>query len=468
LAEKRWSSVELVEAALNEAEKSSEGAKAFVGLFAERARSQAVESDARRAQGEPKSDFDGVPFAVKDNMCVAGERLSCASAILRNYRAPYSAGAIRRLEDAGMIPTGRTNMDEFAMGSSTENSVYGPTRNPWNREMIPGGSSGGSAAAVAEGSAIVALGSDTGGSIRQPAAMCGVVGLKPTYGRVSRYGLVAMASSFDQIGPLAKTTADAAALLGLIEGHDPNDSTSVPLREESRLSEAIGAEIKGLRIGLPAECFGEGLDGQVEETVRSAVEKLVQLGAEVREISLPRMTTAALAAYYVIMPSEVSANLSRIDGVRYGAREDGESLSEVYGKSRGRGFGAEVRRRVMIGTYALSSGYYDDYYVKALKVRRLIARDYERAFKDVDVIVTPTSPTTAWRIGERVDDPLANYMADIYTVGVNVAGLPGINVPCGLADGLPVGLQIIGRHFEEKVILRAANALEGEVGRLKK
>jgi aspartyl-tRNA(Asn)/glutamyl-tRNA(Gln) amidotransferase subunit A len=333
-------------------------------------------------------------------------------------------------------------------------------------ERIPGGSSGGSAAAVAEGSAIAALGSDTGGSIRQPAAMCGIVGLKPTYGRVSRAGLVAMASSLDQIGPLTKTVEDAAEMLRLIEGLDANDSTSVALKPEWALPKTLGQDMKGLKVGLPKECFGQGLDPEVERSFRAAVDKLKELGAEIREVSLPRLS-ASLAAYYVIMPSEVSANLARIDGIRYGNRQAADGLEDVYRKSRGQGFGPEVRRRIMVGTYALSSGYYDAYYLQALKVRRLVADDYKRALDGVDLLVTPTSPYTAWKLGEKSDDQIAMYMADIYTVGVNVAGLPGISVPCGLAQGLPVGLQMIGRHFDEKTVLNAANAYEKAAGRLK-
>jgi aspartyl-tRNA(Asn)/glutamyl-tRNA(Gln) amidotransferase subunit A len=463
LAAKEWSAAELAEAALAAAEAEHGTVHGFVQTFPESAREQAAAADARRAAGGARSEFDGVPLALKDNLCVAGRPLSCGSAILRDYVAPYDSTAAARLLAAGAVLTGRTNMDEFAMGSSTESSVHGVTRNPWDLTRIPGGSSGGSAAAVASGAAIAALGSDTGGSIRQPAAMCGVVGLKPTYGRVSRHGLAAMASSFDQVGPIAKTVADAAALLRLIEGADGKDATAAALKPEWALPAMLAGDLKGVRLGVPKECFGDGLEAGVAERVKAALARFEDLGASIKEVSLPRLEES-LAVYYVIVPSEVSANLARLDGIRYGARQPGGSLEEVYRQSRGRGFGAEVRRRILIGTYALSSGYYDAYYKKALAVRRVVADDFAAALADVDALVTPTSPVAAWRFGEKVDDPLAMYLADIYTVGVNVAGLPGLSLPCGQADGLPVGLQLIGRPFAEATILNIAQGYETAAG----
>jgi len=458
-----FSSREVVDACLAVAEKNAGTTHAYVQVLAAEARKAADEADTRRRNSLAKSPLDGVPVAVKDNMLMVGSRTTAASAIIANYESPYDATVVRKLRGAGAILLGKTNLDEFAMGSSTETSVHGPTRNPWDLARIPGGSSGGSAVAVAEGSATIALGSDTGGSIRQPAAMCGVVGLKPTYGRVSRYGLMAMASSLDQIGPVARSVEDAAVLLGAIEGRDPMDSTSVELLPGWALPDKWPESLKGVRIGLPKEYFVSGMDPEVESSVRGAVAMLELLGAEVKEVSLPH-AEHALAVYYVLMPSEVSANLARFDGIRYGVRKTGDSLEGTYRKSRGEGFGKEVRRRIMLGTYALSSGYYDAYYLQALKVRRLIAEDFNQAFQEVDCIVTPTSPVTAWNIGEKADDPLSMYLADIYTVSVNVAGLPAISVPCGLAKGLPVGLQLIGKHFDEKTILTAAKAYETAAG----
>ncbi|HSD12127.1 MAG TPA: Asp-tRNA(Asn)/Glu-tRNA(Gln) amidotransferase subunit GatA [Patescibacteria group bacterium] len=463
LEKQDFGSRDVVDACLEVAKKNAGRTHAYVQLFEHEARRAADEADARRRYSLKKSPLDGVPVAIKDNMLLVGSRTTAASAIIANSESPYDATVVRRLREAGAIFLGKTNLDEFAMGSSTETSCHGPTKNPWDLAKIPGGSSGGSAVAVAEGSATVALGSDTGGSIRQPAAMCGVVGLKPTYGRVSRYGLMAMASSLDQIGPITKTVEDAAIMLGVIEGRDPMDSTSVELQRGWSLPAEWPESLKGLRVGLPKEYFVSGMDPEVETAVRGAVATLERLGATVKEVSLPH-AEHALAVYYVLMPSEVSANLARFDGIRYGVRKAGESLEETYRKSRGEGFGKEVRRRIMLGTYALSSGYYDAYYLKALKVRRLIANDFSQAFQDVDCIVTPTSPVVAWGIGEKTDDPLSMYLADIYTVSVNVAGLPAISVPCGLAKGLPVGLQLIGRHFDEKTILTAAKAYETAAG----
>jgi len=458
-----WSSRQLTEACLAVAKKNATTTRAYVGLMEESALAEADAADARIRAEKPLSALDGLPLAVKDNMLIAGSPATAGSGILKDYRAPYDATVIAKLRRAGAVFVGKTNMDEFAMGSSTETSVHGPTRNPRDPNKIPGGSSGGSAAAVAEGSCLAALGSDTGGSVRQPAAMCGVVGLKPTYGRVSRYGLMAMASSLDQIGPLTRTVQDSALLLKAIEGRDRHDSTSTELTVDQLLPASVSGSLQGLKIGLPRECFVSGMDSGVEAAVRAAAAKLEQLGAEVREVSLPH-AEHALAVYYILMPSEVSANLARFDGMRFGTRIAGADLEETYRRSRGRGFGAEVRRRIMLGTYALSSGYYDAYYLQALKVRRLISNDFAQVFSEVDCVLTPTSPVTAWNIGEKIDDPLSMYLSDIYTVSVNVAGLPAISVPCGLSGGLPVGLQLIGRHFDERSILRLADAYERSVG----
>jgi aspartyl-tRNA(Asn)/glutamyl-tRNA(Gln) amidotransferase subunit A len=405
----------------------------------------------------------GLPVSIKDVISVKGHPCSCASKILENYIAPYDATVVARLRAAGAIPFGRLNMDEFAMGSSTENSAFGPSRNPWDITRTPGGSSGGSAAAVAADEAFAALGSDTGGSIRQPAALCGCVGLKPTYGRVSRYGLVAFASSLDQIGPLTKDVEDAALLMDIIAGVDANDSTSLP--EPVRgFSANLRKGVKGLKIGLPKEYFIEGLDPEVEKAVRTAVEHLEGLGAELLDISLPH-TEHALSTYYIIAPAEASANLARFDGVRYGYRApDSEGLVDQYGRTREEGFGAEVKRRIILGTYVLSSGYYDAYYLRAQKVRTLIRNDFADAFKKVDVIACPTSPTPAFRLGERTNNPLSMYLADMFTLAANMAGICGISIPCGFADQgekrLPIGLQILGKELDESTILQAGYAYE--------
>ena len=396
----------------------------------------------------------GIPIAIKDVLNVTGQPCTCASKILRGHTSVYDATVIRQLRKAGAILLGRTNMDEFAMGSSTENSAWGVTRNPWDLARIPGGSSGGSAAAVAGHEAIAALGSDTGGSIRQPAALTGCVGLKPTYGLVSRYGLVAFASSLDQVGPFTKTVADAALLFGVIAGHDPLDSTSVPAPVPD-YREKLSAGVQGLRIGLPKEYFIAGMDREVEAAVRAAIRQLVSLGAEVVEISLPH-TEYAVAVYYLIATAEASANLARFDGVRYGARVRGADVLETYGKTRGAGFGPEVKRRIILGTYALSAGYYDAYYLRAQKVRTLIRRDFDQAFQNCDVIVAPTSPTPAFKIGERVDDPLQMYLCDIFTISVNLAGNCGFTAQ----PKLPIGLQLIGKAFAEPTLLRVAHAYE--------
>jgi len=406
------------------------------------------------------ADGEGIPCAIKDNILIDGTVTTAGSKILENYVAPYDATVIKKLKNFGVTFLGKTNLDEFAMGASTENSAYGVTKNPHDRERVAGGSSGGSAATVASGMAVFALGSDTGGSIRQPAAFCGVVGLNPTYGRVSRYGLMAMASGLDQIGPITKNVYDSALVLGQIAGHDPLDSSSSTV-EVPDYTTNLNQSIKGLRVGVPKEYFMEGLDSQVETKIREAITKLEKLGAKVGEATLPH-SEYGVATYYIIVPSEVSANLARYDGIRYGhVTKYADNLFEVYAKSRSEGLGAEVKRRIMLGTYALSAGYYDAYYLKAQKVRTLIRRDYDEAFKKFDVLVGPTTPTPAFKIGEQSDDPLKMYLADIYTAGVKLAGLPAVSIPCGTVKSdtgtdLPVGLQIIGNKFDEETIFRVA------------
>ncbi len=419
-----------------------------------------VQADAIDRLGAAKNGktLAGIPVAIKDVLNVTGQPCTCASKMLQGYVSPYDATVVQRLRDAGAVFVGRTNMDEFAMGSSTENSSWGTTRNPWDLERIPGGSSGGSAAVVAADEAIVALGSDTGGSIRQPASLCGCVGLKPTYGLVSRFGLVAFASSLDQIGPFTKDVTDAALIMNVIAGHDSHDSTSVP-RAVPDYTATLGKGVKGLRIGLPKEYFIDGMDRQVEAAVRTAVAVLAKQGAEIVEVSLPH-TEYAVAVYYLIATAEASANLARFDGVRYGLRVRGEDVIDTYGKTRGQGFGPEVKRRIMLGTYALSAGYYDAYYVRAQKVRTLIRRDLEAAFEKCDVIATPTSPEVAFKRGEKSGDPLKMYLSDIFTISCNLAGNCGISVPCGFVRGLPVGLQILGAAFAEDKVLQVAYAYE--------
>jgi aspartyl-tRNA(Asn)/glutamyl-tRNA(Gln) amidotransferase subunit A len=418
---------------------------------------------AYRMAQEGRGPLAGIPLAVKDNMCTLGVRTTCASKILENFVPPYESTATGRLLAAGYALVGKANMDEFAMGSSTENSGFFITRNPWDLGRIPGGSSGGSAVSVSADECAAALGSDTGGSIRQPAALCGVVGLKPTYGRVSRYGLVAFASSLDQIGPITKSVEDSAVLLNVIAGHDRCDSTSAPV-EVPDFTAAIGRDIKGMKIGVPKEYFVEGIDPEVEAAVRAAIKELESLGAEAVEVSMPH-TGYAVATYYILATSEASSNLARYDGVKYGFRAGGRDLLEMYMETRARGFGAEVKRRIMLGTFALSSGYYEAYYRKAQQVRTLIKRDFDEAFKKVDVIATPTTPETAFRIGEKTADPLRMYLSDIFTISVNLAGVPAISVPCGFSKaGLPVGLQIIGRPFDESSLFRAAHAYEQAAG----
>jgi aspartyl-tRNA(Asn)/glutamyl-tRNA(Gln) amidotransferase subunit A len=438
---------------------------AFLTLSKERALAKADEVDRRAKAGDEMPALAGVSVAIKDVLVTQGVRTTAGSKILGNYVPPYDATVVKRLEVAGAVMLGKTNCDEFAMGSSNENSAWKPVHNPRDLSRVPGGSSGGSAAAVAADMAVVSLGSDTGGSIRQPAALCGVHGLKPTYGRVSRYGLIAFASSLDHVGPFGRCVKDVATVLRVIAGRDPMDSTSADIPVPDYVAE-LDKPVHGLKIGVAKEYFGEGLDKEVRTAVESAIQKLASLGCEIVEVSLPH-TKYAIPAYYIIATAEASANLARFDGVRYGFRAQGvRSLSEMYRRTRDQEFGTEVKRRIMLGTYALSTGYYDAYYLKAQKVRTLLTRDFEEGFRRVDAIVTPTSPTAAFKLGEKVDDPLAMYLADIYTVTANLAGIPGISVPCGeTKEKLPIGLQILGRHFDESTVLRLAYAYEQAVKR---
>jgi aspartyl-tRNA(Asn)/glutamyl-tRNA(Gln) amidotransferase subunit A len=434
--------------------------KAFVTITEDKALKMADEVQRKIKEKTRDTEFLlGVPLAIKDNICTKEILTTCSSKILPNFIPPYESTVTSKLLEQGYILIGKTNLDEFAMGSSTENSGFHATRNPWDLERIPGGSSGGSAAAVAADECIAALGSDTGGSIRQPAALCGVVGLKPTYGRVSRYGLVAFASSLDQIGPITKNVRDAAIVMNIISGHDPLDSTSAPLPVPD-FTAALGKNIKGLKLGVPKEYFIEGIEREVEVLVKDAIKKLEPLGAIPVEISLPH-TGYAVATYYILATSEASSNLARYDGVKYGFRAEGKDLMDMYMNTRAQGFGAEVKRRIMLGTYALSSGYYEAYYKKAQQVRTLIKQDFEKAFQQADVIVTPTYPTAAFKLGEKTADPLQMYLSDIFTISLNLAGVPGISLPCGFtANNLPVGLQLIGKHFDEESILKVAYAYE--------
>ena len=454
------SSHALVDTALSKAASTGRDLHAFARLREAAAREEAAAADARRAAGEVRSPLDGVPVAVKDNLVRAGETTSCGSRMLESFVSPYSSTVMERLTGAGAVVIGQTNMDEFAMGSSTEHSIFGAGRNPWAPDHTPGGSSGGSAIAVAAGIVPIAIGSDTGGSIRQPAAFCGVVGLKPTYGRVSRWGLVAYASSLDQVGAFAHTAADAATVLEVIAGHDPRDSTSVP-EAVPALVGALSGDVSGLVIGLPKEYFvEEGVDADVLAGVREGVAELERAGAKVQEISLPH-TEYAIAAYYLIATAEASSNLARFDGVRYGHRAAGaRDLADMYHRSRSEGFGEEVKLRILLGTYVLSAGYYDAYYRKAQQVRTLLRRDFEVAFEGCDVIATPTVPEPAFRIGERAEDPLRMYLGDVYTVSANLAGLPGISIPCGFKGLLPLGLQLLAAPLEEAKLLRVADAYQ--------
>lgn len=464
LIAKRFSSVDLTEACLKQIKKLNKKINAFITVTEKEAIEQAKEADKRIADGEKIGILEGVPMAIKDNILVKNIRCTAASKILENYVAPYDATVVEKLKKAGAVILGKTNHDEFAMGASTETSYFGPTKNPGDQTRVPGGSSGGSAAAVASNMCIYALGSDTGGSVRQPASFCGVVGLKPTYGAVSRYGLIAMASSLDQIGSITKTAEDAKTVYEAICGYDALDSTTV---EKPKTKPCLPAgrnqkpktQIKNLKIGLPKEYFVAGTDSAVEKCVREAAEKLRETGAKIEEVSLPH-AEYGLAVYYIIMPAEVSANLARYDGIRYGYQtREAKTLLETYLKTRAEGFGDEVKRRIMLGTYALSAGYYDAYYLQAQKMRTLIKQDFEEAFKSVDCLITPTAPTTAFKLGEKIDDPLTMYLADIYTVSANVVGIPAISVPCGFAHKLPVGLQIMGKWFEEETILEVAKLI---------
>ncbi len=433
---------------------------AFLHVTAEQARQEARGWDDRYARGVAGlPPLAGLPVALKDNLCTRGIPTTAGSRILDGWVPPYDATVVERLRTAGAIVVGKTNLDEFAMGSSTENSAFGPTRNPWDRSRVPGGSSGGSATAVAAGFVPLALGSDTGGSIRQPAGFCGIVGLKPTYGRVSRYGLIAFASSLDQIGPMARTVADAALLLGVLAGRDPRDATTADAPVPD-FGAGLGGGVDALRIGLPREAFGEGLQSEVRDAVARMAETLRALGATIVEITLPTIAYA-LPTYYLLATSEASTNLARYDGVQYGRRAAAADLSEMYTRTRGEGFGAEVKRRIMLGTYALSAGYYEGFFLKAQRVRTLIRQDFEAAFRAADLVLMPTSPTLPFRLGEKTEDPLQMYLADVYTIPVNLAGLPGISIPCGFAGDLPIGVQLIGRAFDEGTVLRAAQAYEG-------
>lgn len=458
--ERKITAVSLAEAHYVRIESDDPKIGAYLALSKDRALAKAAQIDALAKKGEKLPPLGGVPVGIKDALVTKGVRTTAGSKILGNYVPPYDCTAVARMEAAGAVVLGKLNCDEFAMGSSNENSAFKPVHNPRDLIRVPGGSSGGSAAAVAANMAIATLGSDTGGSIRQPASFCGVVGMKPTYGRVSRYGLIAFASSLDHIGPFGRTVKDAATVLRSIAGRDPMDSTSADVPVPDYVAE-MERPVKGLKIGVAKEYFGEGLEGEVRAAVEAGIQKLASLGCEIVEVSLPH-TKYAVPAYYIVATAEASSNLARFDGVRYGYRAaNARSLSEMYRRSRDEGFGAEVKRRIMLGTYALSAGYYDAYYLKAQKVRTLLTRDFDEAFRKVDVIVSPTSPTAAFKLGEKTDDPLAMYLADIYTVTANLAGIPGISIPCGeTKNKLPIGMQILGKHFDEATVLRVAYAYE--------
>jgi len=460
IEERKTTSMALVESFYERIQKEDGEIGAFLTLTKERAIEQADRIDRMAAEGRPLPPLGGVPAAIKDVMCTRGVRTTAGSKILGNFVPPYDCTAVARLEAAGAVVLGKLNCDEFAMGSSNENSAFRPVRNPRDKTRVPGGSSGGSAAAVAADMAVAALGSDTGGSIRQPAAFCGVVGVLPTYGRVSRYGLIAFASSLDHIGPLTKTVKDAALVLRTIAGRDPMDATSAEVPVPDYVAE-LEKPVGGLKVGVAKEYFGEGLEPEIRKAVEDGIQVLAKLGCEMVEVSLPH-SEYAIPTYYIVATAEASSNLARFDGVRYGYRAKGvRTLSDMYRRSRDEGFGAEAKRRIMLGTYALSAGYYDAYYLKAQKVRTLLTRDFDEAFKKVDAIVTPTTPTAAFKLGEKVDDPLAMYLADIYTVTADLAGIPGISIPCGRTrENLPIGMQILGRHFDEATILRLAHAFE--------
>jgi aspartyl-tRNA(Asn)/glutamyl-tRNA(Gln) amidotransferase subunit A len=455
LASGEFSSEELTQHYLDRINQLGDQLNCFVTVTDDMALQQAREADQLRAQGKAHP-LAGVPLAHKDIFCTDGVKTSCGSKMLDNFIAPYDATVVNNCKQANMVMLAKANMDEFAMGSSNETSFYGPVKNPWNLETVPGGSSGGSASAVAARLAPIATGTDTGGSIRQPAALCGITGLKPTYGRVSRYGMIAFASSLDQAGPMSRSAEDAALLLNVMAGFDVRDSTSVD-QTVPNYTATLNDSLDGLKIGLPREYFGEGLDSNVAKVVDEAIKQYQSMGAELVDISLPN-TKTAVSTYYVVAPAECSSNLSRFDGVRFGYRcEDPKDLEDLYKRTRGEGFGSEVKRRIMVGTYVLSAGYYDAYYLKAQKLRRLISDEFKQAFEQVDVIMGPTSPTVAFKIGERMDDPVAMYLSDAYTIATNLAGLPGISIPAGFANDLPVGLQIIGGYFQEGKLLNVAH-----------
>jgi len=459
LKEKKLSSVELTKASLAHLDKVENKVRACITTCEDVALEQAKEADKAISNGKIKP-LTGIPALIKDVICTRGIKTTCSSKILENFVPPYDATVIKKLKNENSVILGKTNMDEFAMGSSTENSAFFPTRNPWDINRVPGGSSGGSAAAIATDEAIYALGSDTGGSIRQPAGFCSVVGLKPTYGRVSRFGLVAFASSLDQIGPITKDVTDCALVLNTIAGHDPQDSTSAP-QPVPDYTKSLNQDIKNLRIGIPKEYFVEGMQPEVRDSIEAAIKKLQEMGAKVDWEASLSLTKYALAVYYIIAPSEASANLARYDGVKYGfSYQDTTNMWEAMEKTKQFGFGAEVKRRIMLGTYALSAGYYDAYYLKAQKVRTLIIREFKDAFEKYDALVTPTSPTVPFKLGEKVDDPVQMYLSDVCTLPINIAGLPAISIPAGFADGLPIGLQIIGKPFDEETILHIAYAYE--------
>lgn len=457
LDKREISSVELTQAYLQRIEKVEPRIHSYLHVMSDVALTQANAADVRIENGETE-EMTGIPVAFKDVFATTDAPTTAASKLLEGYISPYDATVVARLREQGAVFLGKTNTDEFAMGSSTEMSAYGPTRNPWNTSCVPGGSSGGSAAAVAAREAAISLGTDTGGSVRQPAGFCGTVGLKPTYGRVSRFGVIPFGSSLDQVGPFGRTVQDAAMMLQAITGHDPQDSTSSQ-REVPNFRGALREDLKGVKIGVAQEYLIEGLEAGVDASVKEAVKQLEALGAELVDISLPH-TKYGLAAYYLTAPAEASSNLARYDGIRFGNRVEGEDLNETYLRTRGEGFGEEVKRRIMLGTYALSSGYYDDYYVKAQKVRTLLKQDFDRAFTQVDAIVTPTSPTVAFELGSRTDDPYEMYLADIFTIPANMAGIPGISVPGGFSDGMPVGLQLLGKSFDEANLIGIAHAYE--------
>jgi len=460
LASGEVSSVALTQHFLNRIETLDPELNSFVTVTAEQALADAAAADAARAKGEAGA-LSGIPFAHKDIFCTQGVKTACGSKMLDNFISPYDAAVVSKMKAAGMVMLGKTNMDEFAMGSSNETSFYGPVKNPWDKQRVPGGSSGGSASAVAARLVPMATGTDTGGSIRQPASLCGITGLKPTYGRVSRYGMIAFASSLDQAGPMARSAEDCALMLQLMAGFDERDSTCLE-EPVPNYSADLNNSLEGLKIGLPKEYFGEGLDPDVEKAVRDAIAQYESLGATVKEISLPN-THLAVPTYYVVAPAECSSNLSRMDGVRFGHRcDDPKNLDDLYSRSRGEGFGEEVKRRIMIGAYALSAGYYDAYYIKAQQIRHLISDDFKEAFKEVDVIMGPTAPTTAFKVGEKSEDPVSMYLSDIYTIAVNLAGLPGMSLPAGFSNKMPVGLQLIGNYFDEARLLNVAHRFQQE------